>query len=582
MSAKTKKKFDPKAFVKGLTPGKVILFILFAWFILTCIITPIINLLGTVFLKDGSFSMEPIQKLLKSKKAMKSLQNSFLLGPTLSITVGLVGIFLVLVTEYFDIKGANILRLGYMTTLLYGGIILVSGYKFIYGSNGFLTNFLVSVFPGFNRNWFTGYWAVLFVMTFSCTSNHMIFLRNAMRAVDFQTVEAARNMGAGQWTILRRVVLPVLLPSLFAVTILTFITGLSAMSAPLLVGGTQFQTINPMIKTFADTVSSKDLASLLSLVLGLATMLLLFIMTRIEKRGHYMSVSKVKTRIVKQKITNPVANVIVHAIAYVLFAIYVIPVVLIILFSFTSSKNISTRTLDFSSFSLDNYAYLLQNVNNYRPFVVSICYSGAAAIVVGIIVVAACRIMQKRRNTLTASALEYSLMIPWMLPTTLIALALVLLYNRQQWYMFNTVLTGTLIIMLIGYVVIKLPFTMRMTKAAFFGLDDALEDAAHNLGAGEWTTFRRVIFPAILPTVMAIAALNFNGLLGDYDMSAFLYHPLNPTLGVKIKSLTDETSNPNGTALTFVYAVLMMIISGIVLYLVYGRGSKDNTRSKVK
>ena len=35
-----------------------------------------------------------------------------------------------------------------------------------------------------NRNWFTGYWAVLFVMTFSCTSNHMIFLRNAMRAVE--------------------------------------------------------------------------------------------------------------------------------------------------------------------------------------------------------------------------------------------------------------------------------------------------------------------------------------------------------------------------------------------------------------
>ena len=45
-----------------------------------------------------------------------------------------------------------------------------------------------------------------------------------MRAVDFQTVEAAQNMGASQIRILLRVVLPVSTPSLLAVTILTFIT----------------------------------------------------------------------------------------------------------------------------------------------------------------------------------------------------------------------------------------------------------------------------------------------------------------------------------------------------------------------
>ena len=145
-----------------------------------------------------------------------------MLAPSLSLTVGFVGISLVLITEYFDIKGAKILRLGYMTTLIYGGIILVSGYKFIYGSNGFLTNLFARIIPSFPTDWFQGYWAVLFVMTFACTSNHMIFLRNAMRAVDFQTVEAAQNMGAGPVKILMKVVLPVLTPSLLAVTILAF------------------------------------------------------------------------------------------------------------------------------------------------------------------------------------------------------------------------------------------------------------------------------------------------------------------------------------------------------------------------
>ena len=566
-----------------MTTGQIVLtcvmFVVFAWFVLALLILPLINLLGTVFFSESGFSFETFQKLLKSKKAMNSLKNSFILAPTLSVTVGFVGVSLVLITEYFDIKGAKILRLGYLTTLIYGGVTLVSGYKFIYGSNGILTTALRQVFPDMNINWFQGYWAVLFVMTFSCTSNHMIFLRNAMRSVDFQTVEAARNMGAGQGYILRRVVLPVLLPSLFAVTILTFITGLCAMSAPMLVGGTGFQTINPMIHDFANmtTASAKSLAAVLSLVLGLASMILLAIMTAIERRGHYMSVSKVKTKIIKQKITNPVVNILVHIYAYVLFVIYVIPVVMIVLFSFSDTAHIQLRQLDFSTFSLENYRTLLNSSTAYKPFVTSIVYSLVAAVVVGLMVVVACRFIQKRRNTLSANTLEYSLMLPWLLPTTMIALSLMLAFNQPRWYMFNKPLIGTLILLLFGYIIIKLPFTMRMTKAAFFSLDNALEDASRNMGAGEFYTFRRVIFPVILPTVMAIAALNFNGLLIDYDMSAFLYHPTMPTLGVKIKSLTEDMgTNPNGMALTFVYAVLMMIISTVVLYLVYGRGGKDS------
>ena len=210
---------------------------------------------------------------------------------------------------------------------------------------------------------------------------------------------------------------------------------------------------------------------------------------------------------------------------------------------------------------------------------VSIVYSALAAVIVGALVIVACRYIQKRRNSVSATALEYSLMIPWLLPATMIALSLLLAFNQPRWYMFNQPLIATLQLLLIGYVIIKLPFTMRMTKAAFFGLDNALEDAARNMGANGLYTFRRVIFPVLLPTVMAIAALNFNGLLTDYDMSAFLHHPANPTLGVKIKSLTEEMGNSSdGVALTFVYAVLMMIISAIVLYLVYGRGSRDDLK----
>lgn len=568
---KKKMKFD-----SGQLP-KYLIYAFFVWFILSCLVIPNINTIFTVFFENGEFTLEPLQKLLSSEKAMKSLRNSCILAPALSVTVGFVGISLVLITEYFDIRGARMLRIGYMTTLIYGGIILVSGYKFIYGNNGFLTNIFAKVIPNFPTDWFQGFWAVLFVMTFACTSNHMIFLRNAMRAVDFQTVEAAQNMGASQIRILLRVVLPVLTPSLLAVTILTFITGLSATSAPLLIGGNDFQTITPMILTFSKTVNSRPLAALLALFLGIATILLLTVMMKIEKRGHYMSISKVKTTIRKQKIRNPIINVLVHIYAYILFLIYVLPVVLIVLFSFTDAKTIATRKLSLSAFTLDNYKTILTEASAYRPFIVSVIYSLLSAVAVAILVLMACRIIQKNKNKASA-ALEYGLLIPWLLPTTLIAIGLITTYNTPRFWMFNKILTGTSVIMFIGYVIIKIPFTLRMTKAAFFSLDDSLEDAARSLGAKGFYTFRRVILPMVLPTVLAIFALNFNGLLGDYDMSVFMYHPLNQPLGVYIKSLTDAQTNADNSALSFVYAVLMMIISGTVVYFVYGRGDKTKVK----
>lgn len=568
---KKKMKFD-----SGQLP-KYLIYAFFVWFILSCLVIPNINTIFTVFFENGEFTLEPLQKLLSSEKAMKSLRNSCILAPALSVTVGFVGISLVLITEYFDIRGARMLRIGYMTTLIYGGIILVSGYKFIYGNNGFLTNIFAKVIPNFPTDWFQGFWAVLFVMTFACTSNHMIFLRNAMRAVDFQTVEAAQNMGASQIRILLRVVLPVLTPSLLAVTILTFITGLSATSAPLLIGGNDFQTITPMILTFSKTVNSRPLAALLALFLGIATILLLTVMMKIEKRGHYMSISKVKTTIRKQKIRNPIINVLVHIYAYILFLIYVLPVVLIVLFSFTDAKTIATRKLSLSAFTLDNYKTILTEASAYRPFIVSVIYSLLSAVAVAILVLMACRIIQKNKNKASA-ALEYGLLIPWLLPTTLIAIGLITTYNTPRFWMFNKILTGTSVIMFIGYVIIKIPFTLRMTKAAFFSLDDSLEDAARSLGAKGFYTFRRVILPIVLPTVLAIFALNFNGLLGDYDMSVFMYHPLNQPLGVYIKSLTDAQTNADNSALSIVYAVLMMIISGTVVYFVYGRGDKTKVK----
>lgn len=565
------KKASNYNFKSALT--KSLIFIGLLWFIVFLLVVPNFNTLSAIFWQDGAFTMTAFQRLFGSARATQALRNSFILAPILSVTVGIVGVSLVLITEYFKIKGASLLRAGYMTTLLYGGIILVSGYRFLYGANGVFTNMLVAIFPNFNTGWFEGFWAVLFVMTFAATGTHLIFLRNALRSVDFQTVEAAQNMGASSFTILRKVVLPVLTPSLTAVTVLTFLGGLSAHAAPLLVGGSDFQTINPMILAFSRMPGSRDLAALMALFLGLASFILISVLSWLEKRGHYLSVSKVKSELVKQPIKNPILNGFAHIYAYTLFFIYVAPVVLIVLFSFTDAATIATGRLSLSAFTLDNYRAVFTNVSAYQPLITSTIYSFLASLAVIVLVIFLCRIITKHKNKFTA-LLEYTIMIPWLLPTTLIALGLIVTFSQPQWFMGNQVLTGTMGVMVIGYIIISIPFTFRMIRASFFSLDNGLEEAAKNLGAKSYYTFFRIILPTILPSVLAIFALNFNSLLTEFDMSVFLFHPLHTPLGVEIRNLTTETAG-DGTALTFVYSVIMMAVSAVVLYLAYGRGDRQ-------
>lgn len=540
--------------------------ILIIWVIFSFIIYPNIGLLTSVFYKNGSLTFEAVSKILKSDRAISSIINSFVLAVSMVFTVNIVGTLIVLFTEYWEIKGAKILKLGYMSSLVYGGIVLATGYKFVYGANGLVTKFLTSVIPGLEPNWFQGFGAVLFIMTFACTSNHIMFLTNSVRSVDYHTVEAAKNMGASPLTVFFRVVFPTFKPTLFALTILTFLTGLSAVSAPLIVGGKQFQTINPLIISFAKTTSSRDLAALLALILGLATILLLTLLNRVEKGGNYVSVSKTKAGLKKQKISSPLWNAVAHIVAYVLFAIYALPIVLIILYSFMDSLTIKTGAFSFSKFTLANYMNLFTDAQSFSPYLVSVVYAILAATIATIIAIVIARIVHKNKYKLD-KFFEYGALIPWILPGTLIALGLMFTYNEPRLLIFNMVLVGTLVILLIAYVIQKLPFSYRMIRAVFFSVDNDMEEAARSMGASSFYTMVKVIIPFIMPVVLSVVVLNFNSLLSDYDLSVFLYHPLFQPLGIVIKQSTDETATLNAQAMMFVYSVILMIMSSAALYL---------------
>ena len=582
----------------------------FAYLFFGFMLLPCLNTLTSIFrVKNAAGEADPfaVIRFFLAGSMGKYVWNSLKLAVLLVLTVNVVGISIVLLTEYFDIKGARILRMGYMTTMIYSGVALVTGYMFLYANDGILTTALRESFPNMNPNWFSGFNAVLFTMTFACTSNHMLFLRNAIRGIDYNTVEAARNMGANPFKVLWKVVLPTLLPTLFSLTVMTFITGLCAMSAPTLLG---YDSINPEIVRLAGSSSADESfpqarAALLSIILAMFTIVLLTVLSAYERKGHYLSVSKTKAKLQKQKITNPVANVIAHIYAYVLFIIYMTPVVMIIVFAFQTYGAIRMKKLDLSQWTLINffgrqdYEYLTSrgkyktregaisgvfaNESTLGGIKLSFLLSALAAALACVIVVVACNYIFNKKHKKSGVVLEYALLFPWLLPTILICYSYRTFFNSDAiWYVGNQNLyyaENVRLLIVMAYTVTKLPFSLRMIKASFYAIDEELEDAAKNLGATPLRTFLRVKLPIILPSVLAVFALNFNALFTEYDMSATFASKYGTSYAMVIQAMCAEEGmygyNVNASGRRCASTVFIMIVSGLILYLVYGVGSRD-------
>ena len=571
---------------------------------------PCLNTITQIFTtKNAAGEVDPLAviRFFFAGNMPSFVWNSLKLALSLVVTVNVVGVSIVLLTEYFDIKGAKVLRLGYMTTLIYSGVALVTGYLFLYDSDGILTSWLIDLFPGMNKNWFSGFNAVLFTMTFACTSNHMLFLRNAIRGIDYNTVEAARNMGAKPFKVLLKVVFPTLIPTMFSLTVMTFITGLCAMSAPTLLG---YDSINPEIvrlagSSIADEAFPQARAALLSIILAMFTIILLTVLSNYERKGHYLSVSKTKAKLVKQKINNPVANVLAHIYAYVLFIIYMTPVVMIVLFAFQNYPAIRSKTLSLDQFTFINFfgaqdyefltnrgkvriredsiSGLFANADTVGGIRLSFVLSALAAALACVIVVVAVNYIFKNKGKKRGTVLEYSLLFPWLLPTILICYSYRTYFNSDAvWYVFNENLymrENVRFLIVMAYTVVKLPFALRMIKAAFYAIDEELEDAARNLGASGFWTFMKVKLPIILPSVLAVFALNFNALFTEYDMSATFHSSYGKSYAMVIQNMCAEEGrdgyNVNATGRRNASTVFIMAVSGLILYLVYGVGARD-------
>jgi sulfate transport system permease protein len=164
--------------------------------------------------------------------------------------------------------------------------------------------------------------------------------------------------------------------------------------------------------------------------------------------------------------------------------------------------------------------------------------------------------------------------LPFALPTAVGGIALVTVYGPNGWIGAPLSKLGikaafTPLGITIALIFIGLPFVVRTVQPVLQELEAEIEEAASTLGAGRLQTFRRVIFPHLLPALLTGVALAFARAVGEYGSVVFIAG--NMPMKTEITSLLiitklEQFDYPGATAL----AVVMLVFSFVFLLLING------------
>lgn len=125
-------------------------------------------------------------------------------------------------------------------------------------------------------------------------------------------------------------------------------------------------------------------------------------------------------------------------------------------------------------------------------------------------------------------------------------------------------MTGTFIGLLGAHVLVIFPYGLRLVLAALTTSDPAIERAAISLGASQWTVFRRVLFPLMIPGVAGGWVISFIQSFDEVTMTVFVATPSSMTLPVRMYHYIEESIDPLVASVSTVVILLTFLLMAIV------------------
>ncbi len=244
-----------------------------------------------------------------------------------------------------------------------------------------------------------------------------------------------------------------------------------------------------------------------------------------------------------------IGNWILGANAALVFGFIYLPVLILIVFSFNNTRSVAV----FTGFSTEWYSSLAKNAELLDAARNSLLVGSIATIASTLIGTLTALGMERYRFKLR-TAFDANLYLPIVIPEIVMGISLLLFFNQALFPFLQNVFkiraTTGLPTITISHIAFDIPFVYVIVRARLADFDRTLEEAAADLGADEWQTFKRVTLPLIMPGIIGGALMAFTLSLDDYLITAFTKGIREQTMPLYIYSLVRRGVTPEINALS--------------------------------
>jgi len=382
---------------------------------------------------------------------------------------------------------------------------------------------------------------VVIAMSLSYYPFVFLLTYGALLSADPSLEESAEIMGANRLRIARTVTMPLVLPAIIAAALTVFIRAVGNFGVPALLGGNYY--VLPTLIYFQVTgYFDLNAAGAISMVNVALVAVAIFLSQRATARRSYVTISG-RTQAARES-----SSRLLKWLGFLFCALVVLlsllPHITVIFTSFTEGW---AGTRYPKKFSMQNYARIFEIARG--PLANSLMLATIATVVASVVGTLLAYI-SSRRGMRLRWLLDLTVMLPFILPGIIVGVAILVGFSSGL-----LVLSGTWLILVIGYFIRRMPYVFRSTTASLSQIDAAIEDASTITGAPWATTFRRVTLPLMLPGILAGAVISFSTLMGELSTTVILYSARWKTITVAIMEyLFSATIGPAyalGTILIF-------------------------------
>ncbi len=539
-----------------LTGGIVAIIVVFS-------LLPMARLLQEIVLPRGSFSLDVVASGLVSRTTWIATWHTLAVGIGGTLFALVAGVAVALLVSLTDVRGRQAFVLCYVTPLMIAPQVTALAWLQVAGPSSPLLNALGMAPPIGTKNPLYSPEGIVFLLGIQYAPLVFLIVRAGLRKLPRELVEAAQAGGAGRFTVLRTVILPLMTPSIVGAAALTFVSCVGNFGIPAFLGIPANYLVLPTLiyqRLAGGGPAVLSEVAFLSVLIGIIAMVGIVLQDRLSNRRDFRITST----------SLPAAPyplgrwrwVVEVAMWLLIVFILVLPLLGLVLTSLVPGYGV---VLSSATATLENFRFVLfDHVAARRGFLNSLTLSAVCAVFAVFVAIPLGYVIAWGTRR-WVKALNLSVELPYALPGVVLAIASLLLFLKPI-PLLNVQIYNTVWIILYAYLARFLVLAVRPTITGYHQMDRALEEAAQVAGAGLFTRLRTIVFPLIAPAAMAGGLLIFMTALCELTVSALLWSSGSETIGVVIFSFEQGGDSKYAAAVSAIMVAvtfLLMLFAGL-------------------